>query len=284
MDWLKRMENALEWMESRLTEPLPIADIAAAACSSPFHFQRMFTFVTGMTVAEYIRKRRLTLAAQELVMSGAKVLDIALKYGYDTPESFAKAFRRVHGISPSEARRPGATLKAFPRISFQLSLKGDKPMDYRIEERGRFAVIGKPLRTRHEGGQNLRDIPQFWQDCGRDGTTERLLELIKPDDTMLGICTDFDLQKGEFTYLVAVEAPPEKADPASGFESRVIPANKWAVFTSSMQDIQQTWARIFQDWFPSSGYEHTDGPELEVYLMQGDGMVCEIWIPVVNKS
>jgi len=114
MEWLKRMENALERIESRLDAPLSIEEIAAAAHSSPFHFQRMFTFVTGMTVAEYIRNRRLTLAAMELAASGARVVDVALKYGYDTPESFAKAFRRLHGIPPSEARRPGTPLKAFP--------------------------------------------------------------------------------------------------------------------------------------------------------------------------
>jgi AraC family transcriptional regulator len=282
MDWLKRMENALDWIENRLTEPLAIDDIAAAAHTSPYHFQRMFAFVTGMTVAEYIRNRRLTLAARELAMSDVKVIDVALKYGYDSPESFTKAFRRLHGIPPSEARRPGTLLKAFPRISFQLSLKGDKPMDYRIEERESFTVVGKPLRTRLEGGQNLREIPKYWETCSQDGTTERLLDLIRPDDTMYGICTDYG-NNGEFTYLVAVEAPPEKAAPDSGFEASIIPGNTWAVFTCTLPEIQPTWARIFQEWLPSSGYEVTGGPELEKYVMQGDELVCEIWIPVVNK-
>lgn len=235
-----------------------------------------------MTVAEYIRNRRLTLAARELALSGVRVVDVALKYGYDTPESFAKAFRRLHGITPTEARRPGATLRAFPRLSFQLSLKGDKPMDYRLEQKGRFTVVGKPLRTRQEGGENFREIPRFWETCGKDGTTERLMALARPEAPMLGICTDFDMPKGEFTYLVAVEAPAEKADPARGFESREIPAATWAVFTTILPEIHKTWQRIFQEWFPASGYEHADGPELEVYVMDGDEMKCEIWIPVVK--
>ena len=284
MEWLKRMENALERIESRLDAPLSIEEIAAAAHSSPFHFQRMFTFVTGMTVAEYIRNRRLTLAAMELAASGARVVDVALKYGYDTPESFAKAFRRLHGIPPSEARRPGTPLKAFPRLSFQLSLKGDKPMDYRLEEKGRLTVVGKPIRTSTADGRNKREITKFWDDSMKDGTTDRLMALARPGDPMLGICTDFDLQNGDFTYLIAVEAPPEKADPGQGFVSMEIPASRWAVFTTSLADIHQAWNRIFQEWFPASGYEHADGPELEVYVTDGDGVKCEIWIPVIRKS
>ena len=142
MEWLKRMADAVAYMEEHMEEPFDIADVARTACSSVFHFQRMFHMLTGATVAEYVRRRRLTLATQELAVAGAKVLEVALKYGYDTPESFAKAFRRVHGTNPSAAREPGANLKAYPRISFHLSLKGDKEMDYRIVEREAFQVVG----------------------------------------------------------------------------------------------------------------------------------------------
>jgi AraC family transcriptional regulator len=129
------MKDALDLMEKKMEEPLDIEEIAKAAYSSPFHFQRMFHMLTGMTVAEYMRKRKLTLAAQELAMSSSKVVDVAFKYGYDSPESFSKAFRKIHGIAPSEARNSGVSLKAFPRISFHISLKGDKDVDYRIVQR-----------------------------------------------------------------------------------------------------------------------------------------------------
>lgn len=128
MEWLVRMKDALDLMERKMEEQLDIGEIAKVAYSSPFHFQRMFHMLTGVTVAEYIRKRKLTLAAQELAISSAKVLDVALKYGYDSPESFSKAFRKLHGITPSAAREPGAQLKAFPRISFHLSLKSSGMM------------------------------------------------------------------------------------------------------------------------------------------------------------
>lgn len=282
MDWLKRMEAALELMESRMTEPVTIEEIAAAACFSPFHFQRAFSFITGMTVAEYMRKRRLTLAAQELASSEIKVVDVALKYGYDTPESFTKAFRRLHGTTPTEARRSGTPLKAFPPITFQISLKGDTPMDYRLVEKGNFSVVGVGLRTSAKVGQNLRDIPDFWERSIKDGTTDRVAALA-PGKPMLGVCTDFSTGSDEFLYLIAVEAPANKADTAPDLASRDIPANTWAVFTCLVSDIQETWKRIFQEWFPATGYEHAHGPELEVYLEGDDAMKCEIWIPIVTK-
>lgn len=152
MEWLNKMMDAINYMEMNMEGQLDIKDIAKAACSSPFHFQRMFHMMTGFTVAEYIRNSKLTLAAQELaILSNIRVIDVALKYGYDSPESFAKAFRRAHGITPSAARGPGANLKAFPCISFHLSLKGDKDMDYRIIQKEAFKVIGKVIKVNKVG-------------------------------------------------------------------------------------------------------------------------------------
>lgn len=288
MEWLKRMTDALDLIEERLTEPLDIGQIARAACASPFHFQRMFHMVTGMTVYEYVRKRRLTLAAQELAMTSAKVVDVALKYGYETPESFAKAFRKAHGIAPSAARNPGAPLKAFPRIAFHLSLRGDKEMEYKIMERESFTVVGKAKRVSCVDGENLRQVPEFWVQCGKDGTEEKLLEIASPNSgDMLGICTDFG--GDEFTYLIAVEADADAADPAAGLVAREIPAHTWAVFTSVgpiPAAIQDVWQRIYKEWLPATGYEHAEGPELEVYP-PGDASAadyrCEIWLPIVKK-
>ncbi|MCZ8514420.1 GyrI-like domain-containing protein [Paenibacillus filicis] len=286
MEWLVRMKDALELMESRMDEQLDIEDIAKAAYSSPFHFQRMFHMLTGVTVAEYIRKRRLTLAAQELAVSPVRVLDVALKYGYDTPEAFSKAFRKVHGITPSAAREPGARLKAFPRISFHLSLKGDKEMDYRIVEKGPFTVVGKSIQLSTRDGENTRRIPQFWAECHQDGTVGRLSS-IAPDKELLGICTDMQHDKEQFTYLIAVEAGAGAAE--EGLISRSIPAASWAVFPSVGPlpgAIQSVWARIYQEWFPATGYEHGEGPELEVYPLgdiASEDYRCEVWVPVVKR-
>lgn len=286
MEWLQRMSDAVEFMETHMEEPFDASLIAKAACSSPFHFQRMFLMLTGVTVADYVRKRRLTLAAQELAATRVKVLDLALKYGYDTPESFAKAFRRVHGISPSAAREPGASLKAYPRISFHLSLKGDKDMDYRIVAREAFQVVGKTRRISTKDGENFKQVPEFWRDCARDKTEERLQPYNKAN-TVLGICLAMDLEQEQFTYMVAVESDrlPEEAE----FEAQTIPASTWAVFASvgpMPGAIQKVWERIYHEWFPGTGYEHAGTPDLEVYPA-GDASAadyrCEVWIPIVKK-
>lgn len=286
LEWLIRMKNALDYMESKMTEPMRIEDVARVAHVSPFHFQRMFSMLTGVTVADYIRKRRLTLAAQELAISKIRVLDVALKYGYDSPEAFAKAFRKAHGLTPSVAREPGVQLKAFPRLSFHLSLKGDQEMEYKIVEKSAFTVIGKSMEVTTRDGENFRRIPEFWNECNADGTSDKLIELgIEPN--WLGICMSMDMEKELLSYWIAVEGTPE-TNP-EGYETTVVPAASWAVFTSvgpMPHAIQQVWQRIFQEWFPGTGYEHTGGPEFELYP-PGDtcaeDYVCEVWIPVMKK-
>ena len=269
-----------------MEETFNIEDIAKVAYSSPFHFQRMFYMLTGVSVKDYIRKRRLTLAAQELAISKVKVLDVALKYGYDSPEAFAKAFRKAHGLTPSAARESGVQLKAFPRLSFHLSLKGDKEMDYRIEKRDAFTVIGQVEEMTTKDGENSHRIPKLWLESNANGTTDKLLE-IGVDKDLLGICSDMNHEKEVFSYWIAVEAAPD-TEP-QGFATKVIPAASWAVFTSvgPMPDaIQQVWARIFQEWFPATGYEHTGGPEFELYLPgrpDAEDYRCEVWIPVMKK-
>ncbi|WP_150275591.1 AraC family transcriptional regulator [Paenibacillus tepidiphilus] len=286
MEWLNRMKDTLDYMESNMTKPLRIEEVARIAHVSPFHFQRMFGMITGFTVADYIRKRRLTLAAQELAVSKAKVLEVALKYGYDTPEAFTKAFRKAHGITPSAAREPGAALKAFPRLSFHLSLKGDQEMEYRIVERAAFQVIGKSWVVDTCEGENFRKIPQLWNEVNSDGTSERL-ESIGVHPNLMGICSDMDMQKETMTYWIAAEGS-EETDP-QGYEVTLIPAATWAVFTSvgpMPHAIQKIWERIYSEWFPSTGYEHANAPEFELYLPGDPGAedyVCEVWIPVVKK-
>lgn len=286
MEWLTRMKDALEYMESNMDDTLNIEEIAKVACSSSFHFQRMFHMLTGVTIADYIRKRRLTLAAQELTISNAKVIDVALKYGYDSPESFAKAFRKAHGITPSAARGQGVQLKAFPRLSFHLSLKGDQEMDYKIIERDSFTVIGKSLQVTCKDGENLRRIPQFWQEVNEDGTSDKLIEIGGGKD-ILGICKQMEPANENFFYWIAVESGPE-SNP-QGFETTVIPAATWAVFTSigaMPHAIQNVWKRIFEEWFPSTGYEHTGGPDFELYPPGDPGAEdyrCEVWIPVMKN-
>ncbi|MFC4775990.1 GyrI-like domain-containing protein [Paenibacillus sp. GCM10023252] len=287
MEWLNRMMAALDLMEERMEEPLDVGELAKAACSSPYHFQRMFYMLTGVTVADYIRKRRLTLAAQELALTGPKVIDVALKYGYDSPESFSKAFRKLHGISPSEARSPGAQLKAFPRLSFHLSLKGDKEMDYRIVQREAFQVIGLSIQTTSVEGQNSSEIPKFWQDSHANGTVAALGALGRTED-ILGVCYNPEGNGERFSYAIAVETDAAMLDNPT-YEVVSIPEATWAVFTSigpMPGAIQDVWNRIYQDWFPSTGYEQAAIPDFELYP-PGDPSApdyrCEVWIPIIRR-
>ncbi|WP_211246715.1 AraC family transcriptional regulator [Cohnella pontilimi] len=282
MDGLERMRNALEFMERNMDQPLDVEEIAKAAYSSPFHFQRMFHMLTGVTVAEYTRKRKLTLAANELATSSAKVIDVALKYGYESPEAFSKAFRKLHGITPSQARHPGAFLKAFPRISFQLVLTGDQEFIYRIEDKPAFEVLGKSVKL--ICGDESYSRQSFWSDCERDGTLRKLVAA-EPYPGLMGITMDV---REDFTYMIAREAAGTAL--MEGLTLRTIPACTWAIFTSVgplPEAIQSVIRRIFQEWFPATGYEHSGGPEIEVYLpgdSKAEDYTCEVWIPIVKQA
>lgn len=281
MDWLDAMNRAVEYLEANITEKLDIEKVANIASSSTFHFQRMYHMITGVTVAEYIRRRRLTLAAQD-ILSGKKIIEVAYRYAYETPEAFTKAFGKMHGISPSAAREPGANLKAYPKLSFHISIKGDKDMNYKIVNKGSFTVAGKQRRITMVDGEHFIQVPKFWDDCQKDGSYQWISSKAGKLG-VLGICKDFG--KDEFNYLVGVEEIKDSLP--KGYVSATIPTATWAVFESvgslpgAMQD---TIRRIYSEWFPATGYQHNCcAPALEVYP-EGDKISsnyrCEVWVPV----
>lgn len=284
MEGLQRMLDSMEYIESNLDNELYIDDIAAIACMSKFHFQRMFNMLTGYTVSEYIRNRRITVAAQELVNTKSKVIDVAMKYGYESPESFSKAFRKIHGISPSDAKKDSQSLKAYPKLSFQIQIKGDVEMDYKIVEKDAFTVVGKSIRTTTIGGENNRKIAAFWEESNQNGFTN---ELAKNCGSLglIGICMEFDKQQEHLTYLICTEKNIDQIP--VDWEERQVPSATWAVFPvhGAMPDaMPRVWERIFSEWFPATGYEHAGGPEMEVYLSDADPSseeyYSEIWIPI----
>lgn len=284
MEGLQKMLESIDYIESNLQSKLEMDDIASIAYMSKFHFQRMFHMITGVTVADYIRKRRLTLAAQELTHANRKVIDVALQYGYETPESFSKAFRKAHGISPSEVREHSKQLKAYPRLSFQIQIKGDQEMNYKIIERDYFEIIGKGIKVQME---NKQVIAEYWNESNQNGFSSTLAQNCGPLG-LLGVCMDFNPTQEEFTYFIGAEKMDGNAVDGD-FEKKVIPAATWAIFESvgpMPTAIQKVWDRIFSEWFPSTGYEHAIGPEMEVYP-EGDpsdeNYRCEVWIPIVKK-
>jgi AraC family transcriptional regulator len=293
MNWIKRMNTALKYVESQLLENPDVKEAAKIANSSEFHFQRFFYMLSGYTFAEYIRNRRLSLAAQDLLTKNEKIIDIAYKYGYETPESFSRAFLRLHGVSPRESRKENVRLKTFPPISFTLSVKGVTSMNYKIKSMESFRVVGKGIMVSSEGGQNLIDIPAFWKKCMQDGTVRKLEKIAANNKqgvlngSLASVLCYKDTDTSErWSFLVGAET----TENTNGLETVKIPALKWAIFESigPMPDaIQDAWKRIYSEWFPTSNYEHDKGPELEVYPagdVSSSKYYCEVWIPVVKKS
>jgi AraC family transcriptional regulator len=285
MGMVESLQKALDYMEEHLLDQLAIEKIAKQANMSEFHFQRIFSILTDIPVGEYLRRRRLTLAAQELSTSNNKIIDIALKYGYDTPESFTKAFRRQHGLTPSQARNHSGKLTSYNRLTIQVNLKGAEPMNYKIVEKESFKVVGVKREFSCVNGENQVMIPKMWEDVHVDGTNDLLFQLNNGQiKGVLGVCVDKrDSQSQLMDYWIATAHTGDSSDGLSEME---IPASKWGVFevNGAMPDaMHKAWKQILSEWFPSSHYEHAGTPELEVYSdgnPSSPNYYSEIWIPL----
>ena len=292
MNWIQGIQKAIDYVEDNICENIDFEETAKQAYSSSFHFQRIFGILCGFSLGDYIRMRRLSLAAEELSKGNAKIIDIALKYGYDTPESFSRAFVRFHGITPSEAKR-GGKIKIFTPLSLKLILTGGKKMDYRIEKRDAFKVVCKRKRVgKPQAANATEEITAMWQECGRDGTMRRLISYLPEKPVMkglLGICFSSELNAKQFPYGIGVEYDGREVD--SDLEVVTVPANTYAVFTSKgkMPDaFVETYHRIVSEFFPqSSQYEYAENVEFEVYSSEdvtNPDYQCEIWVAVNEKS
>lgn len=292
MDQITAIQRAIDYTEAHLTDEIDYEAAAREAASSVFHFQRLFSMLCGYTLGDYIRMRRLSLAADELQRTGGKIIDIALKYGYDTPESFSRAFTRFHGITPTQARR-GGNIKSFSRLSVKLILDGGNLMDYRIEKRDAFKLICRKKQVnKPQGDTATADISAFWGECSTDGTMEKLCKYASFDNLrgILGVCFSGEIANSGFPYGIGAEyngAPLTDG----GFDIVEIPAHTYAVFQckGKMPDaFKETYKKICTEFFPqSSTYEYGNGIELEVYPsadVQNPDYTCEIWIAVKEKK
>lgn len=291
MSWYERMNKAIGYIEDNLTEYIDFEKVSEIICQSAISFQRTFSIVTDISVFEYIRRRRMTMAAFELQNSKAKVIDIALKYGYESPEAFTRAFKEIHGISPTIARREGVRLKSFPRITFLLTVKGDVAMDYRIESKEAFSVYGIEEIFTTKDDKNLKDIPKFWLSCMEDGRFEKLLKSTNSTKSHVHSVCQYR-ETGENTFPYMIFAYKTKESDTNGFTEVEIPAATWAIFRSENHTQEQTSSvlqslikRVYTDWLPTAVYEKVDGYELELYFDTDDGMCyCETWIRVMQKK
>jgi len=290
MDLLRNMNRALHYIEENLTNDIDFREVARLALCSEYHFKRMFSFLAGITLSEYIRRRRLTLAAFELKDSNIKVIDVAIKYNYSSPDSFTRAFQNLHGITPSEAKKNGSSLKAFPKMTFQLSIKGGNEMNYRIEEKEAFHIVGIKERVPiifH--GVNPK-IAAMWESLN-DETVRKLKEL--SNVTPLGLLSaslNFSEgrmeEKGQLDHYIGVATTKDCPNHLVQLE---VPAGTWAVFEAVgpfPETLQDVWGRIYSEWFPSSNYEQVEGPEIlwnEHKNVTSPTFKSEIWIPVLKK-
>jgi len=242
----------------------------------------MFPFITGVSLSEYIRRRRLTLAAFELQTTDVKVIDVALKYGYESPEAFARAFKNLHGIMPISARDRGVSLKAYPRMSFHISIKGDIEMNYRIEQRGPFEMFGVYGLVNSDRKTAFIEVPQFRKQCDDDESVDQMNELLgRFPDTMLHAAL-YDHTAESFKYMVCYYLPKGLELP-DRFTKLSVPALTWAIFPEPQCDLQMLWERIYTEWFPTSEYEQIEGPSFEMYYGMAGNNMGEIWIPVRKK-
>ncbi|MGW7432991.1 AraC family transcriptional regulator [Streptomyces sp. NPDC054861] len=293
---LDRLNEALEYIEQRLDQPVDNAELARVAATSEYHLRRMFSALAGLPLSEYVRRRRLTVAGAEVLDGSASLLDVAVRYGYGSGEAFARAFRAMHGVGPGEARRTGAALVSQPRLTFRLTVEGSSSMRYRVVDRPDFTVVGFKARVPlvHAGpNQAIIDFVR-----GIDRTlVERLAKLSEQEPHgIVAVCDDLDPSRAEGTeldYLHAVitsatasDGPPEGAP--EGVAVLPVPAGTWAVFTASgpvPQAIQELWRDVFTEWFPSNPYRSRPGPEILRTRMSAEMTEAdaELWLPVERE-
>lgn len=283
MDWLDRMNSAIDYIELHLTDTIEYKQLAKIVCCSVYHFQRMFSFISGVALSEYIRHRRLTLAAIELQNKNTKIIDIALKYGYESPEAFSRAFKNLHGVPPTSARSMGTTLKAYPRMTFYLSIKGGIEMNYRIEQKESFEVFGVVGIIQTDSQEtSFIEVPKFCIKCDEDGSVDRMNALLgRSHDTMLHAAL-YDFTENSFKYMICEYVTDSMVIPKE-YERLSVPALMWAIFPVDDCDMPNTWRRIYSEWFPTSDFEQVEGPQFEMYYGKAQNSTGEVWIPVKKK-
>ncbi len=284
MDWIKIIENALRYIEKNLSGELTVDRIAEKVNISPFYFQKGFSMLCGYSVGEYIRMRRLSVAGSELVTSDNKVIDLALKYGYDSPDSFTKAFTRFHGSTPTDVRRKGALLKSFAPLHIKIILDGGNTMEYRVEEKPAFRVMGVSKMFSYETAN--ADVPQYWDEI-------HVQAAVKPVEGMYGICFDEEMGGNRFRYMIADDLEEGEAE-EKNLETYEVPRHTWAIFPcrgAMPLSLQEVNRRIFSEWLPASNYEIAEGYNIEYYSdlaefkdgTQDPDYYAEVWIPVRER-
>ncbi len=296
MNWLNQMNYVMDYIEKNLESEIDMNVVAELSCYSVTTFQRMFSIICDISLSEYIRRRRLTLAAFELQNSNIKIVDLAAKYQYESPEAFTRAFHTLHGVSPSIARNIGTPLKAYPRISFHLTLTGGTPMNYRIEQKEGFTIYGIERMICTLNDANWKEVPEFWGEIVSNGEYDKLLQstsLPIPKEG-LNLLNAIDCYRtiDENTIPYMVFAFKTEQSNMDGYTIVDVPAATWAIFKSELHTIEETSnaissliKQIYVDWLPTANYTKVENYEFELTYKCKDRYYSEIWIRVTpNKE
>ena len=294
MDWINTIKSTIAYIENNLYNEVSVDDIADSIGLSSFYLQKGFKLMTGYSIAEYIKNRRLYLSAVELVACGNKIIDIAYKYGYETPESFTKAFNRFHGFNPSKIKENVKNIKVFLPLKVTIVIEGGESMDYTIEKKDAIKFIG--FVREFDVKTSYQEIPKFWDEIN-DSVLAPLqsrnfepigdIEKAVVDNTIceFGICIEDDVKRGgKFKYMIGGKynggAVPK------GMELYEVPALEWAIFkvVGPMPGaLQSVSSKIFKEWLPSSEYSIATGVDIEWYSdgnTQDANYQSAIWIPI----
>lgn len=290
MELLAQLNTAVSYIEANIEDDEALSRVAGVTSYSAYHFARIFNYIADMPLGEYIRRRKMSLAAIALQNGSERIVDIAVKYGYDSADSFARAFARQHGIMPSEARGSGVRFKIYPPITFQIQIKGVQKMNFRIEEREAFAVFG--LERIFENDDSGK-VSAFWGECHANGEYERLFRATGREKVTVGNCVIGAAcgycEPGENRFPYMICAKKDEGSDTTGFRVAQIPKATWAVFRSEEtenigMEIPKLFRRAYGEWLPSSGYEKANGPDLEIYGLVGNGRFYEeVWLPVTRR-
>ena len=286
MDWLFKLSTAIDYIEANLDSEISYDEVAKIACCSTYYFQRMFTYIAGIPLSEYIRRRRMTQAAFELQRTDKRVLDIALKYGYNSPTSFNRAFQNIHGIAPAAAKNTGCNLNAYPPIKFTVNITGESAMSYHIEEKDAMRIVGIRTPLAEDMETNIMNLPNFWKQSLNTLQFKQIRELSNREPHgILGISVYHDPHNIFYFIAASTNAPV----PEEMYEYE-IPSATWVIFENDgpfKESVQSIFHRFYTEWFPFSGYEYAGLPDIEVYsVVEGEPINghSEVWIAIKKKK
>ncbi len=290
---IQLIQQAIRYMEEHIYEDINYADVAKSIHMSNYDFHRTFGFITGITANEYLRNRRLTLAAQELQMTDISVIDAAYKYGYQSPESFSKAFLRFHGSTPRQAKDKGAKLHLFNPLVIKIVTEGGSIMDYRMEhkEPQQFLAMVRAFSNEIISDDNDHSIPDFWTECYDKDLVDLMKQLRKEGKRdVYGLCSPTKENETHFDYGIGViidgdtDAAGVKKLLEKGYTLWETEAADYAVFQCYGTDgdcIGETWSKFYKEFSPQTGYVQTDDTDFEIYFEKSEkGLFCELWVPV----